>query len=204
MIAPMLSMTSYMTKTIDSMEEFELYSRILSDDFKCKNQTVLYERKSGQRANIEGKGIDRYELYRFDAEEGKDFLPFFNNRHNHGGKVPERLRAFCDYIILVSCKGNLYIVLVEMKSGKENASQQLDASQVFMEYVKNSALRIKDVNHYHSFDVDNIKEKQLLLKKGPKVKNRPTTQPAKNTAINWDAVPIVLREEKLPLRKICR
>ena len=80
MIAPMLSMMSYMTKTIDSMEEFELYSRILSDDFKCKNQTVLYERKSGQRDSIEGKGIDRYELYRFDAEEGKDFLPFFNFR----------------------------------------------------------------------------------------------------------------------------
>lgn len=186
------------------MGEFELYCRILSDDFKCKDQTVLYERKSGQRATIEGKGIDKYELYRFDAEEGKDFLPFFNNRHNRAGEALEKLRAFCDYIILVSCKGNLYIMLVEMKSGKENASQQLVASHVFMEYVKNSALRIKDVNHYHSFDVNNIKEKQLLLKKGPKIKNRPTTQPAKNTAIDWDAVPIILREERLPLRKICR
>lgn len=58
------------------MNEFELYSRILSDDFKCKNQELLYESKSGQRASIEGKGIDGYELYRFDAEEGKDFLPF--------------------------------------------------------------------------------------------------------------------------------
>ena len=59
------------------MNEFELYSRILSDDFKCKNQELLYESKSGQRASIEGKGIDGYELYRFDAEEGKAFLPFF-------------------------------------------------------------------------------------------------------------------------------
>lgn len=42
------------------MNEFELYSRILSDEFKCKNQTVLYERKSGQKASIEGKGrVDR-------------------------------------------------------------------------------------------------------------------------------------------------
>ena len=125
-----------------------MYSRILSDDFKCKNQELLYESKSGQRASIEGKGIDGYELYRFDAEEGKDFLPFFNKRHNRAGEVPERLRAFCDYIILVSCKGSLYIVLVEMKSGKETALQQLDASQLFMDYVKDSALRIKDVNHY--------------------------------------------------------
>ena len=73
-----------------------------------------------------------------------------------------------------------------------------------MDYVKSSALRIKDVNHYNSFDKGNIKEKQLLLKKGPKVKSRPTTQPAKNTAIDWDADTIVLRDDRLPLRKICR
>ena len=45
---------------IADMIESELYSRILSDEFKCKNQTVLYERKSGQKASIEGKGrVDR-------------------------------------------------------------------------------------------------------------------------------------------------
>lgn len=186
------------------MKEFELYSRILSDEFKCKNQTVLYERKSGQKASIEGKGVDEYELYRFDAEEGADFLPFFNKRHDRKGETPEGLRAFCDYIILVSCKGYLYIVLVEMKSGKQSALQQLEASRLFMDYVKSNAIRIKGVNHYDLFDERNIKEKQLLLKKGPKVKSRPTTQPAKNTAIDWDADTIVLRDDRLPLRKICR
>lgn len=57
---------------IADMIESELYSRILSDEFKCKNQTVLYERKSGQKASIEGKG-------RVDNRHGAYFALLFLN-----------------------------------------------------------------------------------------------------------------------------
>lgn len=40
--------------------------------------------------------------------------------------------------------------------------------------------------------------------KRAQVKSRPTTQPAKNTVIDWDTDNIVLRGDRLPLRYICR
>lgn len=186
------------------MKEFELYSRILSPDFKCPNKTELHEQKSGQKAIIKNRGVKEYELYRFDVEEGRDFLPFFNNRHDNApNRALEGLRAFCDYIILVCLNDKAFVILVEMKVGKKNAQQQLEASSLFMDYVKNSALRIKEQNGFDEFKPDNVKVRKLLLKPCPKVKNRPTTQPAKNSAIDWGADIIVLRDDMLPLRKIC-
>lgn len=183
------------------MVEFELYTRILSSDFLCKNQNVLTEHKSGQKASLKTGGIDEYRLYRFDVEDGKDFLPFFNKTHD---EAPKGLGVFCDYIILACLKSKLFIILVEMKTrNTHNAPQQLDASALFMDYVKNSAIRIKDQNNFHEFNDSNIFVRKLILKSGPKGKCRPTTQPAKNSSIDWKANPIILRDNTLPIRKIC-
>lgn len=183
------------------MIEFELYTRILSPDFLCKNQNVLTEHKSGQKANLTIKGIDEYRLYRFDVEDGKDFLPFFNKTHD---EAPKGLGVFCDYIILACLKSKLFIILVEMKTGNtHNAQQQLEASALFMDYIKNSAIRIKKLNNYHDFNANNVMVKKLILKQGPKVKCRPTTQSAKKSNIDWNASPITLRDNSLPIRKNC-
>ena len=61
------------------MVEFELYQRILSQELRPANQTLLKEIKLDKphTATVVSNGIGEYVLYRLDCDE-KDWLPFFN------------------------------------------------------------------------------------------------------------------------------
>lgn len=189
------------------MEEFELYTRILAPRFQAVHQNYLIEEKCStpQKAYVIDTAVDRYLIYRFDMDK-ENFLPCFNNTHSSKDKkveypTPEGLLSFCDYIILAVIGNKLYIVLVEMKSGKNNAATaQLDASETFMEYVKQTALRIKDSNGYEDFDAKNIVVRKLKLKPTPKL--RPTTNVAKGD-IGLKQNPMSLATNHLPLARIC-
>lgn len=189
------------------MDEFNLYKLIFSSKYLSENQEILEEAKNNQRARVNNLGLN-YVVYRFDLDIN-DFLPFFNNTHNSEEQLvqnptPRGLRMFCDYILLVSHHEKTFVVLVEMKNGKNprKAAQQLGASELFMDYIKKSALRIKDMCGFDSFDTKNIVLKKVVLKPSPPL--RKTTQPGKDNSINWDVSPVVLRSNELPLRKICK
>lgn len=188
------------------MGEFELYKRIISSKYLAKNQKELAEIKSSQKACVQDNGI-AYKLYRFDLDED-EFLPFFNNAHNNEGEMvenpsPKGLRMFCDYVLLAENHDKLYVVLIEMKCGNERAKaiKQLEASEVFMDYIKNSAERIHSFCNYHGFDGRKVIIKKIILKPSPTL--RTTTQPGKNNMIDWDESPIVVRNKFIPLKKIC-
>lgn len=116
---------------------------------------------------------------------------------------PAGLRKFCDYILLATVNDKLYVILVEMKSGKPaGATQQLAASKTFIDYIKASAERIKSLCDCDEFDSKKIILRKVLLKPVPKT--RPTTNIGKvNTEINWGADPIELKSSVFPLLKVC-
>lgn len=194
------------------MYEYDLITRILSPRLQPENQKVLMENThttNHQASIINGRRI-RYTLYRYDqTEQGQCFLPFFNNTHDGDLGIapcpaPSDLLKFCDYILLAEKNEVLYVLLIELKSGHNgDASKQLDASAVFFEYIKKTASRISNANGYSSFNTQNIKIKQIILKPQPKV--RPCTQKAK-TFSNWDldTSPICINSDTLPLYKFCK
>lgn len=194
------------------MMEYELFTRMLSQDFLSPDQHMMEESKQAGKhtCTIIDTGVEHYLAYRYDLEE-RDFLPFYNKDYNDEGRgivvenpTPSGLLKFCDYILLVALRDKLYVILVEMKSGDNTGARlQLAASETFIDYVKASAERIKTMCGYDDFDTRNIILRKVLLK--PALKSRPTTNIGKrrNTQIDWGADPIELWQQVFPLRKVC-
>ncbi len=193
------------------MIEYDLFTQMLSQNFLSSDQHKMDEPKQAgaHTCDIVDKGVDYYMVYRYDLDEC-DFLPFFNKDHDDvatgyvsPNPTPTGLLKFCDYILLVAVNDKLYVILVEMKSAKNNgAHQQLDASKIFIDYVKASAERIKTLCGCDAFDSRRIILRKVLLKPAPKI--RPTTNVGKrNSQINWGADPIVLKQQVFPLLKVC-
>lgn len=194
------------------MNEFELYTRILAPKYQSAHQGYLIEDKlqepqKVQKADIIDTSVKCHVVYRLDMDE-ENFLPFFNNTHSNAEQsveypTPKFLLAFCDYIILAVVGIKLYVVLVEMKSGDHSkAHLQLQASETFMNFVKQTALRIKAHNEYNEFDEKNIILRKVILK--PALKARPTTNIAKGGRQCYSSDLIVYEGNVLPLARICK
>ncbi|MDE5876896.1 MAG: hypothetical protein K2H47_05295 [Muribaculaceae bacterium] len=130
------------------------------------------------KVNI-GTSVSQIALYRFDEKEKGDFMPFFNSSHHEPKRsddAPKSLRAFCDYIVLAEKNSIVYIILIEMKRGTTaGAEQQLAAGYEFMNYIINSAFRIRQVNNMSDFSRENVIFRRVLLRLpvSPKLKTRP-------------------------------
>lgn len=195
------------------MSEYELYTRILAPWLKPTNQAVLIENteKGTHKADIVSDKKTAYTLYRYDqGEHGQLFFPFFNNTHDgERGEAdcptPKELLKFCDYILLAEKNHVLYVLLLELKSGLNgDAYKQLDASATFMEYVKQTAVRISVVNDYPNFDTNKVKIRKIVLKPAPK--SRPMTSVAKSRAsqVDMNGSPINYLSDTLPLYLFCQ
>ena len=176
------------------MREFELYTRILNPTFVSDNQTCMKEEKANHEVKLITQGIDEYRLYRFDLDSSAaDFLCFFNKNHSAGSGVQglKDLNRFCDYVLLAQKKDKLYVFIFELKSGKnEGAVKQLRATELFMDYIKGTAERIKEVNGFDQFDAKNIITKKVVLK-GNGGTSKSVINP-KNKKIDWKADPLYL------------
>lgn len=75
-----------------------------------------------------------YKNYRFD--QILTLFPFFNPVDGTG------LKKMCDHILFVEYKNKLHILLIEIKTGKEASSQQLEASKIFSEFLLHSIHRV--------------------------------------------------------------
>ncbi len=195
------------------MSEYEIYTRILSPCLKPENQRVLVEDLgySLHMANIIEDKKTIYSLYRYDQVEQKNlFLPFFNNSHDgemDKSECPtlEDLLKFCDYILLAEKNDRLFVLLLELKSGNNgDAHKQLEASATFMEYVKNTAIRIAEVNGYLNFKKENIKLKKIVLKPAPKVRPLTNKSKSKQLKVDYEAPIIYYTANSLPLYCFCR
>lgn len=164
----------------NQMSDFEYIKWIIDDSYLCTppNHLTMTESKGdNQRPQIvsiknSSRAISNIALYRFDAEENGDFLPFFNDRNGS----PERLNAFCDYIALLEYNGRLIIFLLELKrGGTVGMEDQIFASYEFMQYVLKSADRIKIINKMPDFRADTIEFRRIMIRK--KASNKHITKP---------------------------
>lgn len=148
------------------MTEYEQLSNILSKEFLSASQDIMIEEKEnthkrqtvriddGNRRNIVRS------LYRFDLEE-KEFLPFFNKTH----EASEGLRKFCDYVLLTRYKDKTYVLLIELKRGETSgADKQLNASEIFIEFLYKTAERLcRDFSDFN-FNRRNVILRKIIIK----------------------------------------
>lgn len=138
----------------------------------------------------------KYSIYRFDVEKDSLF-PFFKKLSN---KYNGLLQS-CDYIMLCAKNEQTYVLLFELKRGSTQGAQiQLEASQMFMEFVKNSAKRISRISGNDlPLQEQNIKYHKIVI--GELASNKQTTMPDEQCIKSGEVVTICLpKGESLRLR----
>ena len=107
------------------------------------NLTEYTNEKLIQNAALETKGIDAHLLIRIDPND-RDPFPYFKKGE------PYHLKRICDYFLVVLDDDTLYGVLIELKLGSGTALQQLDNSEVFWNFIletaKSKGVTISNVN----------------------------------------------------------
>lgn len=168
------------------MNEYNLYLRILAPKYRANDRKLFVEEKDkNSKVEVVNDKEVEYSSYRFNMDKG-NFLPMFDNTHTHGEtseyRCPRYLLSFCDYIVLAVVKEKMFVLLIEMKSeSNDKARKQIEASEKFMDYIKETAIRIAPDNDC-SFNPNNIEVRRIVLKP----KSRTTTNPIKYLKKNWD------------------
>jgi len=140
-------------------------SNILDDFFKEDTISKLVERQENMSIDFVGEN-QRFLSFSFDKQlAAKDFpkglFPFFN-RGQAG------VCAFCDYVIFTEKAGNLYILLIELKKGKDNVTKQLNAGQCFAEYIVSTLNRVYNANIKPEIRQISIRERHIKPKQKQK------------------------------------
>ena len=120
------------------MTQLEVIERILEENYIHPEQGKLIEEDTdvkGNKFKVEYKIISNlkleYKLYRYDDK----IFPFFSEG------VPA-LKKMCDYILFCQDNRWLFVFIIELKLGTESAGKQLNAAEIFIEFIINSAKRI--------------------------------------------------------------
>ncbi len=123
--------------------KLELISNVLDDFFKEDNITKLVEIQEDMSVDFISGNL-RFLSFSFDkilpkTDFPKGLFPFFN-------RGTPKVCSFCDYVIFTEYKGKLFVLLIELKKGKENVTKQLSAAQCFSEYVIATINRVYGTN----------------------------------------------------------
>lgn len=159
------------------INQLDLIESLLSDKFllKGKNAKVLCEKKIMERNIVLHNGITHL-LYKYDPDKTQ-FFPYFSSKAG--------LHKICDYILFATEGPHLYILLIELKFGTESATNQLIASECFVEFVINSAKRvgIELTNNIHIKKIRVSEERSKRRNRTTKYKKLEVDQ---NGVINYD------------------
>lgn len=157
------------------MTDFDYINWIFNPLLPGKDQEKMIEKRKavGHGTHIvkiqNGIGVSNYRLYDFGSKSNSSFLNFFNNTYDSppSPDAPKGLLAFCDYIITAECADRLFILLVELKRGRDitHAKKQIDGAKAFMDYVLKTAERIKDENDMGDFDSSQISFRKIIIEK---------------------------------------
>lgn len=125
------------------MSNLNRLSNILDDFFKEDTVSRLQEPKENMYIDFVSDN-KRFLSFSYDKTmPSRDFpkglFPFFN-------RGTGLVTSFCDYIIFTEKGGNLFILLIELKSGRDNVTKQLEAGKCFAEYVVSTLNRVYNQN----------------------------------------------------------
>ena len=143
------------------MNDYSFINQILNAKFLVKNQFLLEERKGNMQphevtirqslSNIE------YKLYKFDENP----YPFFSSGSSNS--TPKLLQSFCDYIMVVNKDDIGTVMLIELKRGIDSPTHQLMAANTWLNFVLDTAERIKDKNNYKQFNKNNVHRRLIAI-----------------------------------------
>ncbi len=119
------------------MSKLEVIDEILHEKFKHVDQGSLVEEDTdrfGKKFKVKYPIVKKpninYSLYRYDSEA----LPFFKDING--------LKKMCDYILFAEEANYLHVFVIELKLSNISAQKQLQASNEFVKFIINSAIRI--------------------------------------------------------------
>ena len=152
------------------MNKLEMISNILDDFFKNNTTTTLEERQAGMSVDFITEN-QKFLSFKIDKKlDKKEFprgvFPFFNNKQ-------ARVCSFCDYIIFSELKGTLFVLLIELKKGRDKVTEQLEAGKYFVEFVISTVNRVHKQNISAEIRKISIREYKMRTKPKPKQKQKP-------------------------------
>lgn len=147
------------------MSKLNLINTILDDFFKEEKISKLQERKVNMAVDFIGDNV-KYLSFSFDkdlpkSEFPKGLFPFFN-------RGEAKVCSFCDYLIFSEIKGQIFVLLIELKMGKSDVTKQLAAGKCFAEYVISTVNRV--FNQKINPEIRQISIREIYRK--PKQKQR--------------------------------
>jgi|GEM_PF-5340758 hypothetical protein len=129
-----------MSKTIDTLK------RIFSDSFIEASHDNISEPKEDMVRKICKGGIADEDILicRLDQEGGSNYADPFpyikGDSVNHGLRGMKRVS---DYVMFVDKDGVLFVLIFELKKGKESPKEQLDVTEPLIDFIFNRAKILK-------------------------------------------------------------
>lgn len=152
------------------MNKLVMISNILDDFFKNNTTTALEEKQAGMSVAFIAEN-QKFLSFKLDKDlDKKEFprgiFPFFKSKDKE-----KKVCSFCDYIIFSELRGTLYILLIELKKGKEKVTEQLEAGKYFVEFVISTVNRVYKQNISAEIRKISIREYKMRKDK-PKQKQK--------------------------------
>jgi hypothetical protein len=143
------------------MSKIEYISNILDVFFKEDNITKLKEPQAQMELDFVSDN-KRFLSFSFDKQlpvkdYPKGLFPFFN-------RGEPKVTSFCDYIIFTENKGELFILLIELKKGGDNVTKQLNAAHCFSNYIISTVNRVYNKNISAQIRQISIRERHIKPK----------------------------------------
>ena len=133
---------------------------LLATDYKNANHT-LEEPQENMSIGIDSGGL-RFLSYSYDKQEvdeqKKNVLPFLAKRKN--------VHAMCDYIIFCQENGKLFVLLIELKKGKQEVMSQMKAAECLVNYIIATLNRVEKMEIIPEIRKISVRSR-FIQKKGP-------------------------------------
>ncbi|MFJ1428159.1 hypothetical protein ACILD6_06110 [Capnocytophaga canimorsus] len=152
------------------MNKIEMISNVLDAFFKSDSITKLEEHQADMSVDFISEG-QRFLSFCMDKQLDektfpKGLFPFFN-------RGEAKVCAFCDYIVFTELKGKLFVLLIELKKGRDNVTKQLNAGECFAEFVIKTANRVYNQNITPEIRKISIRDGHIKTKAKPKQRQKP-------------------------------
>jgi len=112
-----------------SVNKLNDINNVLHEHFKT-NKTYLEEEDASMRIEVDKRGCKSL-FYKFDKQLPREYkgglFPFFAKKKG--------VCQVCDYLIFAEKNNNFFVLIVELKRGKQQTMPQLDAGECFADYI---------------------------------------------------------------------
>ena len=150
----------------------EIINKIFDERFIQTSHDSISEPKEKMKRRILKGGIidEKILICHLDIERNaqvSDLFPYLRGDSlNHGFKGMKRV---CDYAIFVEEEETLFVLLIELKKGKESSREQLEVSEPLIDFIFSRARILKHLNTNYTvrkIGITDVVEKKETINRG--------------------------------------